>query len=108
MLETRVDREAPDFAANRERMAALVDELKARTAEAALGGGDRRWSATAHAASSARERIDRLIDPGTAFLELNALAAYDLYDGDAPAAGLVTGSASSRAGSASSSPTTRP
>ncbi|MGH3076674.1 MAG: carboxyl transferase domain-containing protein, partial [Gaiellaceae bacterium] len=39
----------------------------------------------------ARERIDRLIDPGSAFLELNALAAYALYDGAAPAAGIVTG-----------------
>ncbi len=39
----------------------------------------------------ARERIDRLCDPGTAFLELNALAAWDLYSGDAPAAGMVSG-----------------
>ena len=37
------------------------------------------------------ERIDRLIDPGSAFLELSALAANDLYDGDAPGAGIVTG-----------------
>src|ERR687892_1116869 len=39
----------------------------------------------------ARERVDRLIDPDSAFLELNALAAYGLYDGEAPAAGIVTG-----------------
>src|SRR5213075_1684834 len=39
----------------------------------------------------ARERIDRLVDPGTAFLELNALAAWDVYDGQAPGAGIVTG-----------------
>src|SRR5205807_5958526 len=38
-----------------------------------------------------RERVDRLVDPGTAFLELNALAAWDLYDGGAPSAGIVTG-----------------
>ena len=40
---------------------------------------------------TARERIDRLVDPGTAFLELNALAAWELYGGDAPSAGIVTG-----------------
>ena len=40
---------------------------------------------------TARERIDRLVDPGSAFLELNALAAWELYDGDAPSAGIVTG-----------------
>src|SRR5881394_1055857 len=39
----------------------------------------------------ARERVDRLVDPGTAFLELNALAAWDMYDGGAPSAGIVTG-----------------
>jgi acetyl-CoA carboxylase carboxyltransferase component len=39
----------------------------------------------------ARERIDRLVDPGSAFLELNALAAWDMYGGDAPSAGIVTG-----------------
>jgi acetyl-CoA carboxylase carboxyltransferase component len=39
----------------------------------------------------ARERIDRLVDPGTAFLELNALAAWDVYEGQAPSAGIVTG-----------------
>ena len=40
---------------------------------------------------TARERIDRLVDPGTAFLELGALAAWGLYDGEAPSAGIVTG-----------------
>src|SRR5204863_4393691 len=40
---------------------------------------------------TARERVDRLVDPDSAFLELNALAAWDVYDGQAPAAGIVTG-----------------
>jgi acetyl-CoA carboxylase carboxyltransferase component len=40
---------------------------------------------------TARERVDRLVDPGGAFLELNALAAWDMYEGQAPAAGIVTG-----------------
>jgi acetyl-CoA carboxylase carboxyltransferase component len=92
ILETRVDRDAPEFSANRERMEGLVSELRERTAEVATGGGaeaiERHRS---RGKMLARERIDRLIDPGSAFLELNALAAYGLYDGAAPAAGIVTG-----------------
>jgi acetyl-CoA carboxylase carboxyltransferase component len=92
ILETRVDRDAPDFSANRGRMEELVFELRERTAEVAEGGGaeaiERHRS---RGKMLARERIDRLIDPGSAFLELNALAAYGLYDGAAPAAGIVTG-----------------
>ena len=92
ILESRVDRGAPEFAANRERMAALVQELRRRTEEVAAGGGAE--AVERHRSRDkllARERIDRLVDPGSAFLELNALAAYGLYDGDAPAAGIVTG-----------------
>src|SRR4051794_15327194 len=73
-------------------MQALVDELRARSAEVALGGGER--AVERHRSRGkllARERIDRLVDPGTAFLELGALAAWELYDGAAPAAGIVTG-----------------
>jgi len=92
ILETRVDRDAPEFSANRERMEGLVSELRERTAEVAAGGGaeaiERHRS---RGKMLARERIDRLIDPGSAFLELNALAAYGLYEGAAPAAGIVTG-----------------
>jgi acetyl-CoA carboxylase carboxyltransferase component len=80
------------FAARRERMAGLVAELRERTEQVARGGGEK---ATARHRERgklpARERIDRLIDPDTAFLELNALAAWDLYDGQAPGAGIVTG-----------------
>jgi acetyl-CoA carboxylase carboxyltransferase component len=92
ILETRVDRDAPEFAANHERMSALVAELRERTIEVAQGGGEE--AVERHRSRGkllARERIDRLIDPGSAFLELNALAACGLYDGDAPAAGIVTG-----------------
>jgi acetyl-CoA carboxylase carboxyltransferase component len=75
-----------------ERMAALVAELRARTAQVALGGGEKAMERhTSRGKLPVRERIDRLVDPGTAFLELNALAAWDLYDGGAPSAGIVTG-----------------
>jgi acetyl-CoA carboxylase carboxyltransferase component len=92
ILETRVDRSAPDFASNRERMEALVSELRRMTAETARGGGEE--AVERHRSRGkllARERVDRLLDPDSAFLELNALAANGLYDDDAPGAGIVTG-----------------
>ena len=58
----------------------------------ASGGGDRaRERHESRGKLLARDRIDRLVDPGTAFLELNALAALDVYDNQAPSAGIVTG-----------------
>ena len=92
ILESRVDPSAPGFAQNRARMEELVAELRTRSAQVNQGGGP--GSVERHHERGkllARERIDRLVDPGSAFLELNALAASDLYDGDAPAAGIVTG-----------------
>jgi acetyl-CoA carboxylase carboxyltransferase component len=92
ILESRVDRAAAAFAENRARMGELVAELRERSAQVAAGGGEK--AIEKHRARGkllARERIDRLTDPGSSFLELNALAAWDLYGGDAPAAGIVTG-----------------
>jgi acetyl-CoA carboxylase carboxyltransferase component len=92
LLETRVDRSGPEFAANRQQMEALVSELREATAEAARGGGEEAIARhRSRGKMLARERVDRLLDPGSSFLELNALAANGLYDGEAPAAGLVTG-----------------
>jgi acetyl-CoA carboxylase carboxyltransferase component len=73
-------------------MEELVAELRERTAAVAAGGGGE--AVERHRSRGkmlARERVDALLDPDSAFLELNALAAWDLYDGDAPAAGIVTG-----------------
>ncbi|HYY74892.1 MAG TPA: carboxyl transferase domain-containing protein, partial [Gaiellaceae bacterium] len=92
VLETRADRAADAYAANRARMEELVAELRERSAQVAAGGGEA--AIDKHRARGkllARERIERLLDPGSAFLELNALAAWELYGGDAPAAGIVTG-----------------
>ena len=83
----------PDvFEARKQRMSELVSELRERSAQVAAGGGER--AVERHRSRGkllARERIDRLVDPGSSFLELNALAAWDLYDGQAPSAGIVTG-----------------
>ena len=91
-LTTHLDPSSASFAENDAAMRALVEDLDRRLAEVRLGGGD---TATerhrARGKLTARERVDRLIDRGAAFLELSALAAGDLYDGEAPAAGIVTG-----------------
>src|SRR6266536_3162240 len=73
-------------------MAELVLELRERTAQVAAGGGAKAMERhRSRGKLPARERIDRLVDPDGAFLELNALAAWDVYDGQAPSAGIVTG-----------------
>jgi acetyl-CoA carboxylase carboxyltransferase component len=91
VLESVVHRDEA-FERRRERMEGLVRELHERTAEVSAGGGERATDRhRSRGKLTARERIDRLVDPGGAFLELNALAAWDLYDGQAPAAGIVTG-----------------
>jgi acetyl-CoA carboxylase carboxyltransferase component len=92
LLETRIRTDSPDFQRNRERMTQLVAELKARTEAARQGGGERYLQRhRSQGKLPVRERIDRLLDPGSPFLELSTLAASDMYDGEAPAAGLVTG-----------------
>src|SRR5919198_119200 len=91
VLESVVQRDEV-FERRSDRMEALVAELRQRTAQVARGGGDKATERhRARGKLTARERIDRLVDPGGAFLELNALAAWDMYDGAAPAAGIVTG-----------------
>src|SRR3954471_517430 len=92
VLTSQLDRDAEEFARRRVRMEELVAELGERTAQVARGGGEKATERhRSRGKLPARERIDRLVDPGTAFLELNALAAWELYDGEAPGAGIVTG-----------------
>src|SRR4051794_35838950 len=92
VLASRVDRSTHAYGENRERMQALCEELRQRLAAVREGGGAR--AVERHRARGkllARERIDLLLDPDTAFLELSPLAAWGMYDGDAPSAGIVTG-----------------
>src|SRR5213596_2828031 len=73
-------------------MAALVAELRERTAAVRQGGGEKYLQRHRDQGKlPARERITGLLDPGSPFLELSPLAAWDLYDNEAPAAGIVTG-----------------
>jgi len=92
ILDTHVDAASEQFQANRDRMTALVAELGERTALVKQGGGAKYLERhRAQGKLPARERIDKLLDEGSAFLELSPLAAWELYDNEAPAAGLVTG-----------------
>ena len=76
----------------RERMGQLVAELRERTAQVAQGGGEKAVERhRSRGKLTARERIDRIVDPDSAFLEFSALAAWEVYDGQAPSAGIVTG-----------------
>src|ERR1700674_3247701 len=92
LLMSHVDRGRDEFVRRNARIEALVAELRERTALVARGGGDAAMERhRGRGKLPARERVDRLGGPDSAFLELNALAAWDCYDGQAPSAGIVTG-----------------
>src|ERR1700760_2284735 len=81
-----------DFAANAASVRALVSDLRDKVAEVAQGGGaTARERHTARGKLLPRERVAALIDPGAPFLEFSQLAAFGLYGGEVPAAGIVTG-----------------
>jgi 3-methylcrotonyl-CoA carboxylase beta subunit len=91
VLESHVE-PGEEHERRRARMEQLVADLRERTARAALGGGEKAVERhRSRGKLTARERIDRLVDPGSTFLELSALAAWDVYEGQAPSAGIVTG-----------------
>ncbi len=92
LIETSFDPSAPEAAARREAMERLVAELRERTASAARGGPERaRERHLSRGKLLPRERVERLLDTATPFLEFSALAANGLYDDEAPGAGLITG-----------------
>src|SRR5213079_273267 len=91
-LHSTTDPTSSDFARNAEAMRALVADLKEKLKVVAGGGGETsRARHTSRGKLLARERVDLLIDPGTAFLELSPLAAHGLYGGDVHSASVVTG-----------------
>ena len=92
VLESRIDRASPEFQESQAYFTALVAELRERIAQVKRGGGED--AIAKHRARNkllARERIETLCDPDAPFLEFNPLAAWEMYDGDAPSAGIVTG-----------------
>ena len=91
-IESKLNPRSEDFKANATAMRALVDDLRTQVAKVEEGGG-----AVARAKHEARgkllprERVNRLLDPGTPFLEVGQLAAFNMYGNDAPSAGVITG-----------------
>jgi 3-methylcrotonyl-CoA carboxylase beta subunit len=92
VLASRADLSAGAALANDQAHRCLVGELRARLGSVALGGPEAaRRRHVERGKLLPRERVDRLVDPGSPFLELSPLAGWDLHDGEAPGAGIITG-----------------
>ncbi|WP_317928889.1 carboxyl transferase domain-containing protein [Halioxenophilus sp. WMMB6] len=91
-IKSKINSRSEDFATNAAHMQAQVDDLHAKLAAIKLGGGkEYQERHTSRGKLLPRERINNLIDPGSPFLELSQLAAFDVYGEDVPAAGIITG-----------------
>jgi 3-methylcrotonyl-CoA carboxylase beta subunit len=91
VLATSLNSESPEAKARAAHNRTLADELRAKVAEAALGGNEA--SRKRHAGRGKllpRERVERLLDPGSPLLEIGQLAACDMYHGEVPGAGIIT------------------
>ena len=92
VLKSQINPRNPDFQANAAALRGLVADLREKAAQVAQGGGDAaRAKHTARGKLLPRDRVDHLLDPGTPFLEIGQLAAWGMYDGDAPCAGVIAG-----------------
>lgn len=91
-LTSAIDTTSPEYVANKAKMENLISDLRARVAKIEQGGGDKaRERHTSRGKLLPRDRINHLLDAGTPFLELSQLAAYQVYEDDIPAAGIITG-----------------
>ncbi len=92
VIESKIDTSGEEYKKNYERYENLVNDLKSKISWAMEGGGEERIELhKSRGKMLARERIESLLDPDTPFMEFNTLAAYGLYDNNAPAAGIITG-----------------
>src|SRR5581483_1453401 len=92
ILESHIDRNSASFKSNRERLVRLTSDLRARVAAAREGGGPKYVQRQrSQGKLTVRERLERLLDPATDFLELSPLAGTGVYEDDTPGAGIVTG-----------------
>ena len=91
-IKSRLDTRSAEFRANAERMKTLVGDLRAKVEHVAQGGDEAaRAKHTARGKLLARERVRTLLDPGSPFLEIGQLAAWDMYGGDVHSASVITG-----------------
>jgi len=92
VLDTKLSPDSESFRANAAHNRELAEKLRADVALAALGGNEKsRERHTSRGKLLPRDRVERLLDPGSPFLEIGQLAANDLYDGEVPGAGMITG-----------------
>jgi 3-methylcrotonyl-CoA carboxylase beta subunit len=92
IIESQIDTRSTAFAENAAAMQEKVKSLQTLLQQTALGGSEAaRQKHIARGKLLPRERVEKLLDPGTPFLELSGLAAHGMYNGDAPAAGIITG-----------------
>ncbi|POM69986.1 Methylcrotonoyl-CoA carboxylase beta chain, mitochondrial, partial [Phytophthora palmivora] len=92
VLDGALNVKSSQFQESQAHMAKLTNELRERVTKARQGGGEAaRARHESRGKMPVRDRIDSLLDPGSPFLELSPLAAYDMYGGDVPSAGIVTG-----------------
>lgn len=92
VLRSQLNPRSEEFQANSRAMQALVEDLRARCAHIAQGGGEAaRAKHVARGKLLPRDRVQQLLDPGTPFLEIAPLAALNMYDNAAPGAGLIAG-----------------
>src|SRR5713101_8262070 len=91
-IESRIKKDSAEYQHNREQMEAAVNLLKARIERARLGGSEEvRKRHVERGKLLPRDRINRLLDPNTPFLELSVLAGNGMYDDEPPSASLITG-----------------
>jgi len=91
-LPTRIDKSAEDYSSRKSHNSSLIEELRERVDTARMGGGGKYVERhEARGKGMPRDRISEICDPGTPFIELSTLAAYEMYDGRAHSAGIVTG-----------------
>lgn len=92
VLETNLDSSSKEFLANKEFLWGVTQAWRERVNQVKLGGGEEALKRhKSRGKLTARERIEGLLDAGTSFLEFSTLAAWDMYDNQAPAAGVITG-----------------
>ena len=92
VIKSQINPRSEEFRANAGAMRTMVDDLRAKAAEVSLGGGEA--ARAKHAGRGKllpRDRVNHLLDPGTGFLEVGQMAAFGMYDNDAPSAGVITG-----------------
>ncbi len=92
VIESRINPRSQAFVDNASAMQAQIDDLQQQLAKTALGGSESsRQRHLGRGKLLPRDRVERLLDPGSPFLELSPMAAHDIYDNDSPGAGIITG-----------------